>query len=176
MEAKGVTPASTVRRVLTQLPLGFLLSCLCLFAFWTLAVKPFLEMIGLRWPRTEQAAGSLPNIGPGKVGFWESIWSISNLYQVGFALLVLSIWVIGLFLIYNVCVLLNQSVVSSLVNFLLKAMRPQIAKPYRPPPNPNLTNPFKNNSIGIVLAGGGAKGAFQAGAMTAIYRFLAERD
>src|SRR5579862_971811 len=175
MRAKGVTPTSAVRHVLLQLPLGFLLSFLCFFAFWTLTLKPILDSIGLRWPRTEQSAGPLPNIEPAKIGFWDSIWSISNLSQVGFALLVLSIWVIGLFLIYNVCILLNRSASWSLVTLLLKTVQPQIAKPYRPPHNPDLINPFKGQSIGIVLAGGGAKGAFQAGAMTGIYRFLAER-
>lgn len=32
------------------------------------------------------------------------------------------------------------------------------------------------NSIGIILAGGGAKGAYQAGALKAIYDFLSKHD
>jgi hypothetical protein len=35
---------------------------------------------------------------------------------------------------------------------------------------------FRPKKIGIILAGGGAKGAYQAGAMKAIYEFLDERD
>jgi predicted acylesterase/phospholipase RssA len=39
------------------------------------------------------------------------------------------------------------------------------------------SDPFKNfSSIGIILSGGGAKGAYQAGAMKAIYDFLEEHN
>ena len=42
---------------------------------------------------------------------------------------------------------------------------------------PRGTEPLgRYHRIGIILAGGGAKGAFQAGALSAIHRFLAERD
>lgn len=53
-----------------------------------------------------------------------------------------------------------------------------VSAPYVPP----LRDTIKDDKlagvekIGIVLAGGGAKGAFQAGTMKAIYQFLAERN
>jgi predicted acylesterase/phospholipase RssA len=54
--------------------------------------------------------------------------------------------------------------------------KPQVAEctPYAPPAPQD--HPLDNfQKIGIVLAGGGAKGAYQAGAMKAIYEFLEER-
>src|SRR5262249_25044514 len=44
-------------------------------------------------------------------------------------------------------------------------------------PSPGRASRLRNfNRVGIVLAGGGAKGAYQAGAMKAIYEFLEENN
>lgn len=49
--------------------------------------------------------------------------------------------------------------------------------PNEPPDNVVGRNPFQNyERIGIILAGGGAKGAYQAGAMQAIYQFLEKHN
>ncbi|HUP19922.1 MAG TPA: patatin-like phospholipase family protein [Gemmatimonadota bacterium] len=49
------------------------------------------------------------------------------------------------------------------------------AAPLTPPRPPAAGALGRYQRIGIVLAGGGAKGAYQAGALSAIHRFLAER-
>lgn len=49
--------------------------------------------------------------------------------------------------------------------------------PVAPEPPADVTNPLAQyDRIGIILAGGGAKGAYQAGAMQAIYEFLEENQ
>lgn len=91
-----------------------------------------------------------------------------------YALAVLALFLSGLFLTYNVAAHINL--------FIIKYWTP---RPDRfagvSPQHPAHFNERGNllseiNRIGIVLAGGGAKGAFQAGAMKAIYRFLAEHN
>lgn len=97
---------------------------------------------------------------------------VENLDDFLLALVVLGLFLLGLLAAYNV---------SALFNFMLLAagMKP-IHYANGAPQTPETAerpgaDPFANvRKIGIVLAGGGAKGAFQAGAMKAIYRFLAE--
>ena len=94
--------------------------------------------------------------------------------QLLYGLVVLALSWIAVLSTYNIAVLINRRFSrhwsSGVVPF-------SNALPRRPPPNSNSTNVLSGiNKIGIVLAGGGAKGAFQAGAMKAIYRFLAEQN
>jgi predicted acylesterase/phospholipase RssA len=72
-------------------------------------------------------------------------------------------------------------IVGLIVFKLLRRRKPLKKIEPHPPKLPNFspaqetkrTNPFEEyDSIGIILAGGGAKGAYQAGAMKAIYDFL----
>jgi len=90
------------------------------------------------------------------------------------AALVIAFFFVGLLVAYNAAALANWM----LVALNLKPQRyahgpPQVPKPGAAAAN----NPLAHvNRIGLVLAGGGAKGAHQAGAMKAIYRFLAEHD
>jgi predicted acylesterase/phospholipase RssA len=98
--------------------------------------------------------------------------------QLLYGLIVLALSWIAVFVTYNIAVLINR-------NFSKR--RPSGVVPFsnvlpqRPPQSNNPGNDPGNalsdiKRIGIVLAGGGAKGAFQAGAMKAIYRFLAEQN
>ena len=79
-------------------------------------------------------------------------------------------YTIGLLVLYNFAVFINWA----LTRYFINPVRLSPAHPQRPRPQKEGLKEFKR--IGIVLAGGGAKGAFQAGAMKAIYRFLVEHD
>jgi NTE family protein len=80
------------------------------------------------------------------------------------------LFIIGFIAVYNIAALINIAT--------LKIKRIKF-KAYQPSPPisaaDHLEEKFQRvKRIGIVLAGGGAKGAFQAGAMKAIHRFLEE--
>jgi predicted acylesterase/phospholipase RssA len=162
------SPFKAVPHVLVRLPLGFLVPFVLLLVLWSLAERPVLELIGLHWPESEpvQKQQPLPDLFH---SLFQQIFSWSNLWQVLFAFLIIVIYAAGVILIYNASVAIN----SLIVRQKLKPVPTPSARPYRPQPRPGPANQFQGKSIGIVLAGGGAKGAFQAGAMTAIYRYLA---
>ena len=86
---------------------------------------------------------------------------------------VIVLFAIGFVVAYNVSAFLNWVlVISRLKPVPYSDGPPQIAAEV-----PDAKNPLKTiKRIGIVLAGGGAKGAYQAGAMKAIYRFLAQHN
>lgn len=97
----------------------------------------------------------------------------ANLDPFFHALAVIGLFIIGLLLAYNLSALLNWLVFRAGAKPLHYAAGP----PEVPAQTGPASDPFdKVERIGIVLAGGGAKGAYQAGAMKAIYRFLAEHD
>jgi NTE family protein len=79
----------------------------------------------------------------------------------------------GFLVAYNVSALINWV-------FVVTRSKPRHkidGPPQRPAPAQGALGPFQQvQRIGIVLAGGGAKGAYQAGAMKAIYRFLEQHD
>jgi NTE family protein len=65
----------------------------------------------------------------------------------------------------------------ALNHYFIRAGDIPVVHPHRPPLSSAESDRLKNvRKIGIVLAGGGAKGAFQAGAMKGIYRFLSEHN
>lgn len=72
--------------------------------------------------------------------------------------------------------------ISALINWVFVVTRTKPRDPIDGPPQcPAIGNagpdPFRHiERIGIVLAGGGAKGAYQAGALRAIYQFLEQHD
>jgi NTE family protein len=87
------------------------------------------------------------------------------------AAIVIGLFGLGFLVAYNLSALLNWTLLA-----LKLKPTPYLAGVPRPPPigKPN-GGPLANvEKIGIVLAGGGAKGAYQAGAMRAIYRYLAD--
>jgi NTE family protein len=84
---------------------------------------------------------------------------------------VIALFALGFAAAYNIAAFLNWT----LVTLKLKPVPYSAGPPQVPDAGRVEDNPFKNiRRIGIVLAGGGAKGAYQAGAMKAIYRFLAQ--
>ncbi len=89
------------------------------------------------------------------------------------AALIIVLFAIGFIVAYNVSALLNWA----LLVLDLKPSPFGAAAPVAPALRSGVTGPFVNTRrIGIVLAGGGAKGAYQAGAMKAIYHFLEQHD
>src|SRR6266446_100267 len=88
--------------------------------------------------------------------------------------IVIVLFTLGFLVAYNASALINWILLWA----NLKPIRFATGSPWTPAPvaSPG-QDPFANvRKIGIVLAGGGAKGSFQAGAMKAIYQFLAEND
>jgi len=87
------------------------------------------------------------------------------------AILAVGFYAMGLFIAYNLAVLTNRAV----LKYIIKSRPVDTIHPVKPQSEQGAHHRLASvNSIGIVLAGGGAKGAFQAGAMKAIYQFLAE--
>lgn len=87
------------------------------------------------------------------------------------ALLVVLLFVLGFFAAYNISALINWIG----LHFNLKPERFVAGSPVAASARTEASSPFDSvNKIGIVLAGGGAKGAFQAGSMKAIYEYLSK--
>jgi Patatin-like phospholipase len=94
---------------------------------------------------------------------------VQNLDRFIFAGATLISFVVGFLAAYNISALLNWLVFRLLPKPLNRGdhFTPVLGEPASP------LAPFSATTrIGIVLAGGAAKGAYQAGAMTAIYEFL----
>ncbi len=89
------------------------------------------------------------------------------------ALLVVVLFLAGILLAYNAAALVNWFAVA----LNLKPVYYAAGSPQVPPTVDVADDPLAHvRRIGIVLAGGGGKGAHQAGAIKAIYRFLAEHN
>ena len=156
-------------------PLGFAIPFGLLFAVW-LFFGFGLLFLGLR--RSYQhlvGQGLRTDCLGGGIG---RLFSAKCLYvfplELIYAFAVLALFIIGLFLTYNIAVQVNLFIIS---RWTPHQDRFSSVSPRKPtPPNRNGNVLSEIGRIGIVLAGGGAKGAFQAGAMKAIYRFLSEQD
>ncbi len=97
----------------------------------------------------------------------------TNLGACLYGAIVVILFTIGLFLAYNVGVLSNHIWLRVSRRFSrCDAVAPSDLGPVEVTNNPYL----RFERIGIVLSGGGAKGAFQAGALQAIYSHLAKHD
>ena len=104
------------------------------------------------------------------------IWEVltANLGAFFHGVIVIAVFALGFIVAYNAAALINWL----LLRADLKPITFATGSPWTPAPvvSPG-EDPFANvRKIGIVLAGGGAKGAFQAGSMRAIYQFLAEHN
>jgi predicted acylesterase/phospholipase RssA len=89
------------------------------------------------------------------------------------ALLVVVLFLAGILLAYNAAALVNWIAVA----LNLKPVSYAHGAPQVPPPVDVTDDALAHvRRIGIVLAGGGGKGAHQAGAIKAIYRFLAQHN
>jgi NTE family protein len=96
---------------------------------------------------------------------------ISDLQAFVHAGMIIVLFALGFIVAYNVSAFLNWILVIS----NLKPVPDSDGPPQVADEAPDAPSPLRNiERIGIVLAGGGAKGAYQAGAMKAIYRFLAQ--
>jgi NTE family protein len=151
--------------ILSQLPLVFFISLIVLAGGWTFFL--FKESIFL-------FKGWISNFKEALNPF-TAIPVISRVDDILIAAVVILIYVVGLFISYNLSVFINRT--STLVRHGMKSALLSTAHPHRPSGVATPDDCFRNvHKIGLVLAGGGAKGAFQAGAMKAIYQFLAEHD
>jgi NTE family protein len=89
------------------------------------------------------------------------------------AALIIALFAIGFVVAYNLSALINWT----LLTLDLKPTPFAPAAPVSRQVHAQASGPLANTRrIGIVLAGGGAKGAYQAGAMKAIYQFLEENN
>jgi NTE family protein len=138
--------------ILVRLPLGFLIPFVALAGAWTLYL--FKEVS--QHPKNLFANPILSRV--------DDFLS---------AILVIALYVAGVLIAYNVSVFINWI----LVRYGFKPAPLSTISPHRPDAQSTPSGRLKDfKKIGIVLAGGGAKGAFQAGAMKAIYQFLAEEN
>src|SRR5256886_1011865 len=99
---------------------------------------------------------------------------IANLGAFFHGAIVIALFTLGFLVAYNASALINWILLWA----NLKPIRFATGSPWTPSPVAFPSHdPFANvQKIGIVLAGGGAKGAFQAGSMKAIYQFLADHN
>lgn len=171
-----------ISRVFVGLPLAFVVPFILLVAVWTLSLRPTLSVLHLNWlaaePQTMQLVGApdVPNPDLTR-GFFDyvlqNIFSERNIFHAFIAFIIVLVYTgVIVVVIYNVCVGINHLA----TRWKARRLLTPAVQPFAPDPNPDLNNPLRGKDIGIVLAGGGAKGAFQAGAMKAIYRYLADRD
>jgi NTE family protein len=143
--------------ILVRLPRGFLIPFIVLAVGWTLLLFKELSKLLMEISRT-LAVNSFP---------------FSRLDDILAAMIVVAVYFAGLLVAYNLSVLIH----SIFARYGSNPVRAPEVRPHRPTPQSAASDRFRNvDKIGIVLAGGGAKGAFQAGAMKGIYRFLAEHD
>jgi predicted acylesterase/phospholipase RssA len=168
---------TAVCSIFIRLPLGFQIPIILFFFLWTFFISNFL-MSGIEKTKPVGSVVILSNINDILIGF-----------------VIVAVYFIGLIVVYNLAVLANFAWSQYRKTQHAQLMRARVgdwlgrvglpisvdetsdtrlpAQPYRPDPPTAAGDLFSDtNKIGIVLAGGGAKGAFQAGAMKAIYQFL----
>src|SRR5690242_20721207 len=159
-----------------RLPLAFSLPFGLISLWW---VFFGFRLLNDTWVKPGEAmlAGLVESHLPGATGSPLGA-SLGEFFQ---AVVVIVLFLAGLLIAYNAAALVNWIIV------ILK-LKP-VPYPDGPPqvPQPATAtgsasgdssgDPLAHvNRIGLVLAGGGAKGAHQAGAMKAIYRFLAQHN
>jgi NTE family protein len=141
--------------VLIRLPFGFLVPFALLAGGWIYFFKNIRD----------ELANDLRDL-------YNLLHSSPRVEDILIALSIVALFLVGLLIAYNLSVLINWLIVRY-------GYRPRpVSKhtSYVPPPSDEQDDKLAHvDKIGIVLAGGGAKGAFQAGAMKAIYEFLADR-
>jgi NTE family protein len=144
-----------VASIIVRLPIGFAIPSVVLFIVWTLFLfKKLHDLVDAK-------------------SYFRNVPSLSRVEDLLISVGIVVVYIAGLFAIYNIAVRIN----SMWNRYATKQASPAAVHPHRPPTSGVQSTKFKNiNRIGIVLAGGGAKGAFQAGAMKAIYQFLAEHN
>jgi NTE family protein len=167
-----VKPVSTGLNFLAwlfiRLPLGFSLPFTLMSGWWIFG--------GFAWANVHVAipVASAFNAGLTRLLPASLSGALSNdLSAFVHAALIIALFAIGFVLAYNLSALINWV----LLMLDLKPTPYAAAAPVAPMAQAQEHGPFANTRrIGIVLAGGGAKGAYQAGAMKAIYCFLEQHN
>jgi len=161
---QAISSALTVLKWLfVRLPLGFSVPFTAASLAWVLyGFRHLNAMIAL--PAAQAMAAYLHSTLPAPV----SDALVDNLGDFFHAAIVIVLFAVGFVVSYNVSALLNWLLFKANLKPPAFASGPPVVLPQGP-----ASDMFANvERIGIVLAGGGAKGAFQAGAMKAIYSFL----
>lgn len=151
-----------------RLPLGFSLPFTLMSVWW---IFGGFEWANVRFaiPVAARFNAGLTPLLPGAI----SAALTNDLSAFVHAALVIALFAVGFVVAYNLSALINWALL--VLNVKPTPFEP--AAPVLPTPRSETAGPFANTRrIGIVLAGGGAKGAYQAGAMQAIYRFLEQHD
>jgi NTE family protein len=154
-------------RWFARLPLAFSLPFTALSLWWM-----FSGFRELNDHVATPLVGWLAGLAHGLMPAWAEAPSAN--FGVFFnALVVVVLFALGFGAAYNLSALANWLLLSA----RLKGGGLKLGNPVAPPAPTSEQGPFAGyRKIGLVLAGGGAKGAFQAGAMKAIYRFLAAHN
>jgi len=160
---------SIFKWLFVRLPLGFSVPFTAASLWWVLAGFKRLNdaVVNLS---TAAAVDRLQSELPG--GIAQVL--IANLGAFFHGAIVIALFTLGFLVAYNAAALINWVLLWA----NLKPIRFATGSPWTPAPVASPSpDPFANvRKIGIVLAGGGAKGAFQAGSMKAIYQFLADHN
>jgi NTE family protein len=159
---------SFINWIFFRLPLGFSLSFTALTLWWIFyGFRLASDLVAWQLPHIATIAleAALPAV--------IAEFLAKNLEAFLSASVTILIFFLGLLIAYNVSALVNWV----LVRAGWKPIRYPTGTPYIVDTTRPLDREFDTvDRIGIVLAGGGAKGAFQAGAMKAIYRYLDEKN
>jgi NTE family protein len=154
---------SLFKWIFFRLPLAFSIIFAALSLLWVFyGFKYFKDLLTV--PLSRAAASFLESELPNFI----ANPLIKNLYDLLCAVLIIILFLIGFLISYNLAAFLNWIAIT----LKLKPIPYPVGFPQIPSPGSSVNNPFGEAKIGIVLAGGGAKGAFQAGAMKAIYHYL----
>ena len=163
---KAIASAFSIFRwIFFRLPLAFSIVFTALLLFWMFYGFKYLKdllTLPLETAATSFLKSELPSFIANPL--------IGNLNELFWALLVIILFSLGLLISYNLAALVNWIVIT----LKLKPISYPVGIPQIPAPGSSVNNKINEAKIGIVFAGGGAKGAFQAGAMRAIYHYLDE--
>jgi NTE family protein len=162
-----LNPLSLFAWLFVRLPLTFAIPFALASLWWVLA--GFEQLNGLV---AEPLARWVADFAGSQLPFGGELL-VRNLAAFFHALVVIALFVLGFVVAYNLSALIHWiAFACGLYPVHYKAGPPQI-----PDRVASTGDPLADvERIGIVLAGGGAKGAYQAGAMRAIYEYLAQHN
>jgi NTE family protein len=147
-----------------RLPLAFSIPFSILVLYWTFAGFAALSNLA-----TPTIADGVNQFARAHLPHWAGDALVRSLQEFIRALIVITIFLLGFVFAYNISALINWLIFRA----DLKPRPYSVGVPVLPDQFSNTDNLLSGiQKIGIVLAGGGAKGAYQAGAMKAIYSFL----
>ena len=156
--------------IIVRLPRRFSIPMVILLVAYFAFAFPLLVLHGV--PRAERyLSGKVPNYSIPRPAFLHIPVSYSVVSGIISALLIIVVAVLGILVSYAMAAIFYRLVRGKPMT-RLKLHDPS-ARPTAPEGAADGRNPLAQyERIGIILAGGGAKGAYQAGAMQAIYEFL----